>query len=278
MCVNDPNDAFEETPNRSPSGGRDAVSGTAQSGESTDASKTSVEEPTGSSTPTPDDAGPASSADTRALTGIAGRFRGFLPVIVDVETGGFNSATDALLEIAAIIVRFNGSGDLELADRHRYFVKPFPGSRLDPASLQVTGIDPFHPLRPAVDEAEALRALFQEIRKEIKEQSCNRAILVGHNSFFDLQFLNAAVERTGLKRNPFHPFSSFDTATLAGVAYGQTVLGRAVAAAGFEWDDEQAHSALYDAEMTAKLFCSVVNRFRQVYGPRPLAADAAAPL
>jgi ribonuclease T len=90
-------------------------------------------------------------------------------------------------------------------------------------------------------------------------------VLVGHNSFFDLQFLNAAVERTGIKRNPFHPFSSFDTATLAGVALGQTVLSRAVTAAGFEWEDDRAHSALYDAEMTAKLFCTVVNRFRSVY-------------
>ncbi len=196
---------------------------------------------------------------------IAARFRGFLPVIVDVETGGFNCATDALLEMAAVFVRFNAAGDLEPAERHRYIVKPFEGSRLDPASLQVTGIDPFHPLRPAIDEGEALRALFQEVRKELKPSGCTRAVLVGHNSFFDLQFLNAAVERTGIKRNPFHPFSSFDTATLAGVAYGQTVLSRAVTAAGFEWQDDRAHSALYDAEMTAGLFCAVVNRFRSVY-------------
>jgi ribonuclease T len=196
---------------------------------------------------------------------IAGRFRGFLPVIVDVETGGFNAGTDALLEIAAVLVRMNVVGDLELGERHRYLIKPFEGSRLDPASLQVTGIEPFHPLRPALDEGEALRRLFQDIRKEVKDHNCNRAVLVGHNSFFDLQFLNAAVERSGIKRNPFHPFSSFDTATLAGVAYGQTVLGRAVVAAGFEWDESRAHSALYDAEMTAKVFCAIVNRFRAVY-------------
>jgi ribonuclease T len=199
------------------------------------------------------------------LSPIAARFRGFLPVIVDVETGGFNSATDALLEIAAVFVRFNAAGDLELGEHHRYLVKPFEGSRLDPASLQVTGIDPFHPLRVAMDEGDALRSLFQEVRKEIKPTGCTRAVLVGHNSFFDLQFLNAAVERKGIKRNPFHPFSSFDTATLAGVAFGQTVLSRAVTAAGFEWNDEHAHSALYDAQMTARLFCTVVNRFRGVY-------------
>ena len=209
---------------------------------------------------------PSSEPSTDAgAPAIANRFRGFLPVIIDVETGGFNPATDALLEIAAVLVRMNAAGDLELGDRHRYLTKPFAGSRLDPASLQVTGIDPFHPLRPALDEGDALRRLFQDIRKEVRDQNCNRAVLVGHNSFFDLQFLNAAVERAGIKRNPFHPFSSFDTATLAGVAFGQTVLGRAVAAAGFEWEESRAHSALYDAEMTAKLFCTIVNRFRTVY-------------
>ena len=144
-------------------------------------------------------------------------------------------------------------------------VTPFEGANLEPASLQVTGIDPFHPLRAAVDEGEALRALFKTIRTAVKQHGCKRAILVGHNAFFDLHFLNAAVERARIKRNPFHPFSSFDTASLAGVALGQTVLSRAIAAAGFEWDEERAHSALYDAEMTARLFCEIVNRFRDVY-------------
>jgi ribonuclease T len=207
------------------------------------------------------------TADTAeaAATAIARRFRGFLPVVVDVETGGFNPATDALLEIAAVFVNLDDSGNLQIGDKSRYLVKPFPGSRLEPASLQVTGIDPFHPLRPAVDEGEALRRLFQEIRKAVKDAQCNRAILVGHNSFFDLQFLNAAVARSAVKRNPFHPFSSFDTATLGGVAYGQTVLGRAVTAAGFAWDENNAHSSLYDAEKTAELFCAIVNRFRPVF-------------
>ncbi len=196
---------------------------------------------------------------------IAERFRGFLPVVVDVETGGFNPATDALLEIAAVLVRINDAGDLELGEGFRYLVKPYPGLKLEPASLEVTGIDPFHPLRPALDENDALRKVFKEIRREVKDQSCTRAILVGHNAFFDLHFLNAAVARNSIKRNPFHPFSSFDTATLAGVALGQTVLGRAVSAAGFDWDEDKAHSAMYDAQMTAKLFCEIVNRFRSVY-------------
>ncbi len=186
-------------------------------------------------------------------------------MVVDVETGGFVSATDALLEIAAVIVRLDDDGHVRPGETIRYHVKPFPGARLDPASLEVTGIDPFHPLRPALEESDAVRRVFKDVRKEVKTQKCNRAILVGHNAFFDLQFLNAVVERTNIKRNPFHPFSSFDTVTLGGLAVGQTVLGKAVVAAGFDWDENQAHSAAYDAEMTALLFCEIVNRCKPIY-------------
>lgn len=196
---------------------------------------------------------------------MANRFRGFLPVVVDIESGGFNSRTDALLEVAAILLRFNENGDLERHSSHWYHVAPFEGANIEQASLDITGIDPNHPLRPALPEREALRRLFREVRNEVKAQSCNRAVLVGHNAWFDLSFLNAAVTRTEIKRNPFHPFSSFDTATLGGVALGQTVLARAVEAADLGWDGGEAHSAIYDAEKTADLFCGIVNRFKPIY-------------
>lgn len=193
------------------------------------------------------------------------RFRGFLPVVVDVETGGFNAATDALLEIAAVLIEIDAQGRLVRGATHRQHVRPFEGGRLDPASLAVNGIDPFHPLRIASTEGDALGTIFGEVRRAVREQQCTRAILVGHNASFDLGFLNAAVARVGIKRNPFHPFSCFDTATLAGVAYGQTVLSRALQAAGLGWDSEEAHSAAYDAERTADLFCGVCNQFQPLY-------------
>ncbi len=190
---------------------------------------------------------------------MARRFRGFLPIVIDVETGGFHSATDALLEIAAVIVEVDTDGRVRRGATHAWHVQPFEGSRLDPASLEVTGIDPFHPLRPAIPELDALQRMFREVRHALRNHNCRRAILVGHNAAFDLGFLNAAVARTGIKRNPFHPFSCFDTATLAGVALGQTVLARATSVMGIEWDQSQAHSAAYDAERTAELFCRICN-------------------
>ena len=196
---------------------------------------------------------------------MADRFRGFLPVVVDVETGGFNCKTDALLEIAAVLLHANVDGSLRRGETIRYHVKPFEGANIEPASLAVNGIDPHHPLRPAIGEKDALQNVFREIRRAVRESNCTRAILVGHNASFDLGFLNEAILRCGIKRNPFHPFSSFDTATLCGVAYGQTVLSRAVKAAGLTWDEESAHSAAYDAEITADVFCDIVNRFRPVY-------------
>ena len=193
------------------------------------------------------------------------RFRGFLPVVVDVETGGFNHQTDALLEIAGVMLEMDDSGRLSRGVTHAFHVQPFEGANIEPAALAITGIDPHHPLRPALPEREALRRLFREVRAELDKYGCNRAVLVGHNAFFDLNFLNAAVARSGVKRNPFHPFSSFDTATLGGVAVGQTVLARAVEALGLSWDSAAAHSAAYDAEKTADLFCEIVNRFQDIY-------------
>ncbi len=105
----------------------------------------------------------------------------------------------------------------------------------------------------------------REVRRAIRENGCSRAILVGHNAHFDLGFMNEAVQRAGIRRNPFHPFSCFDTATLCGVAFGQTVLSRAVRAAGIEFDEAAAHSAGYDAEVTADVFCVIVNRFRPLF-------------
>lgn len=193
------------------------------------------------------------------FTRIAKRFRGFLPVVVDVETAGFNAKTDALLEIAAVLLKYDDDGQLHREETVAIHVQPFEGANLDQASLAFNGIDPHHPFRFAVSEEEALKKVFSPIRKAIKTMGCSRAILVGHNPAFDLAFLKAAVDRTGIKRNPFHQFSTFDTATLGGLAFGQTVLARAIKAAGMDWDNDNAHSARYDAEKTADLFCTIVN-------------------
>lgn len=193
------------------------------------------------------------------------RFRGFLPVVIDVECGGFHAATDALLEIAAVIVDMDENGVIKRGASHNFHVIPFAGARLDPAALAVTGIDPFHPLRPAIPERDALQRIFREVRHAVRAYNCRRAILVGHNAAFDLAFLNAAVARCEIKRNPFHPFSCFDTATLAGAALGQTVLAKAITVAGFQWDSSSAHSASYDAERCAEIFCHITNRMHASY-------------
>ncbi|MFK7975649.1 MAG: ribonuclease T [Halioglobus sp.] len=197
---------------------------------------------------------------------ISDRFRGFLPVIIDVETGGFVAATDAILEVAATTVRMDDEGLLAVHRTYNFHVKPFEGANIEQSALDFTGIDPHHPFREAVEEAEALAEMFRVVRKEIRDQNCTRAVLVGHNAHFDAGFINAAVERNAIKRNPFHPFSHFDTATLAGLAYGQTVLAKACGEAGITFDNSEAHSAAYDAERTAELFCEIVNRWKESGG------------
>lgn len=212
----------------------------------------------------------------RATT-MAARFRGFLPVVVDVETGGFDSARHALLEIAAVPICMDETGVLHPGTTIHAHVMPFLGSEIDPKSLEITGIDPDNPLRGAISERAAIRQVFKAVHTAVSEAGCQRAVLVGHNAAFDLGFVKAAAARAGHKRNPFHPFSCFDTVPLAGLAYGQTVLSRAAEAAGLPWDGREAHSAIYDAETTAALFCGIVNRWRTLSLGDPSISQVASP-
>jgi ribonuclease T len=206
------------------------------------------------------------------------RFRGFLPVVVDVETGGFNNQTDALLEVAAVILGVDENGLLVPRQTVFSHIEPFPGANMEKASMEVNGIKVDNPLRLAKKEADALGYIFKPIRQAVSEQGCTRAILVGHNAHFDLGFMNAAIARTGVKRSPFHPFSAFDTVSIAGAMLGQTVLAKALVAAGLPYDTREAHSAIYDAERTADLFCLLVNKMRPLYeslvGTHPAPAEA----
>lgn len=197
---------------------------------------------------------------------IADRFRGFLPVVVDVETGGFDSRRDALLEIAAVILEMDFQGNLQIKETYNKNIDPFPGANVDQAALEFTGIDLYDPERMPEEEGEALRDIFRPIRQEVSATGCTRAVMVAHNAHFDLGFVNAAVNRNQIKRSPFHPFSCFDTSSLAGLAYGQTVLAKACQAAGMDFDNRNAHSALYDTVKTAELYCKIVNRWKELGG------------
>ncbi|CAH0539140.1 ribonuclease T [Vibrio marisflavi] len=212
------------------------------------------------------------SSNNDALT-LKGRFRGYFPVVIDVETAGFNAKTDALLEICAITLEMDDNGDLHPATTIHYHVAPFEGANIEQAAIEFNGIrDPFSPLRGAVSESEALKEIYKVIRKEQKAADCNRAIIVAHNATFDHSFVSEASERSKLKRVPFHPFATFDTAALSGLAYGQTVLAKACQSAGIEFDNKEAHSALYDTQKTAELFCKIVNKWKAL-GGWPLSDD-----
>lgn len=207
------------------------------------------------------------STKNKEKTLFAQRFRGYFPIVIDVETAGFNAQTDALLEIAASVLTMdNNTGALSLDETIQFNVEPFAGANLEKKALEFTGIDPTNPLRGAVSEETALKEIFKLVRKKMKAAGCQRAVMVAHNAAFDLSFLNAAVARCNIKRSPFHPFVSFDTTTLSGLALGQTVLAKACAAANIEFSNSEAHTALYDTEKTAELFCFIVNKWQSLGG------------
>ncbi len=194
------------------------------------------------------------------------RFRGYFPVVIDVETAGFNARTDALLELAAVTLKMDENGWLQPDQTFHFHINPFEGANLEKAALDFNGIDPYCALRGAIEESEAIKELCKGIRKAQKDADCQRSVIVAHNAAFDQSFVNAAIDRAQLKRSPFHPFVSFDTTTLSGLALGQTVLVKACQAAGIAFDQSQAHSALYDTQKTAELFCFIVNKWRTLGG------------
>lgn len=198
------------------------------------------------------------------------RFRGYLPVVVDVETAGFHADTDALLEIACIPIIYNAQGEFCPGEAVHAHIEPFEGANLEARALEFTGIDPNNPMRKAIaeDEKPALKRIFKHLTAVRRSQNCTKCILVGHNAHFDLGFVQAAIARTGTKnQSPFHQFSVLDTATLAALAYGQTVLAKACKAANIEFSGSEAHSALYDTQKTAELFCAVLNAYPMLASP-----------
>lgn len=205
---------------------------------------------------------------TAGITQMKERFRGFLPVVVDIETAGVNPEINALLEIAIVLLDIDSSGHFHRGKTYFEHVSPFKGARLDQKSLDFNKIDPWQPLRFAVNETTALTRLFQPVKQALKQSGCQRAVLVGHNAWFDLLFLKAATYRCKLT-SPFHAFTCFDTATLSGLFYGQTVLAKAVKEARLKFDPEEAHSAIYDAEITADLYCCMLNQWQELHSSPP---------
>ncbi len=188
------------------------------------------------------------------------RFRKYLPVVVDIETGGFDPKKNAILEIAITLIEFE-NGNIIPGETIRHHIAPFQDSIVEKESLEFTKIKLDHPLRNAINEIEALDDLFKIINKTKNKYECSRAILVGHNAHFDKSFLDAAVERNNIKKTPFHKFSVIDTVSLGALATGQTVLARICDELSIEYDNNEAHSAAYDTKVTAEVFCKIVNNF-----------------
>lgn len=191
------------------------------------------------------------------------RFRRFLPVVVDVETGGMDYQHAPIVEIALTFLTIK-KGQLVLDDDLYFHIKPFEGAIVEPNSLEFLGYDAATLATHPITESEAFEMICHQVNKRVHTENCTRAIIVGHNAHFDLAFINSAIKRHQLK-SPFHRFSTLDTASLSALLLGHTVLCQACRLAGIEWDNKCAHNALYDCQKTATLFCQLVNQSKELY-------------
>ncbi|QJC32795.1 ribonuclease T [Enterobacteriaceae endosymbiont of Donacia semicuprea] len=200
---------------------------------------------------------------------LSSRFRGFYPVVIDIETSGFNSKYNAILEISLITLKMN-NGWLEKNEMLHFHILPFNGSHISKDALAFNGININTSLRGAITENKALKIIFSKISQDIKKNRCKKAVIVAHNASFDHSFIMEAIKRTKMENyNPFHSFVTFDTASMSGLILGQTVLAKSCHAMGISFDNNQAHSALYDTNRTAELFCKLVNKWKEIGGWPP---------
>ncbi len=190
------------------------------------------------------------------------RFRGFLPVVIDVETGGFHlAAPTRCWRSPPSSSRWTTPAGCAAARRMRFTCKPFEGARLDPVSLEVNGIDPWHPLRPAIDEADALQRLFREIRTAIRAH----ALPARHSRRATTRpsIWASSTRRSSAPASSAIRFIRSRASTprrSAASALGQTVLRARRAAGGHRMGSAAARTrAAYDAERTADLFCHICN-------------------
>ena len=190
------------------------------------------------------------------------RFRRFLPVVIDIETGGLDYRTAPILEIALYFLKMENA-ELQLDDYIHFHIKPFTGSQAEEKSIEFIGYES-EKIPHMEEEHTAFSSICESVKKRIIKENCVRAILVGHNAHFDLSFFNAAIKRCQLK-SPFHTFSTLDTVSTSALLFGHTVLCQACKLADIEWDNQQAHNALYDCKKTATLFCQSINQIQQFY-------------
>ncbi len=74
------------------------------------------------------------------------RFRKYLPVVVDIETGGFDPIVNAILEIAITLIE-EKENKFVPGETFRHHIQPFEGSIVEKESLEFTKIKLDHPLR-----------------------------------------------------------------------------------------------------------------------------------
>jgi ribonuclease T len=101
------------------------------------------------------------------------RIRGYLPVVIDVETSGFNDKTDALLEICAILLSMDENGSFFPKTTLHYHVKPFDGANIESSAIKFNGIDIDNPFRLAVTEKRHFQKYLSILRLLSKKRAAH---------------------------------------------------------------------------------------------------------
>ena len=177
------------------------------------------------------------------LTGLS--LRALEYVVVDTETTGLKRDSDEIIQIGAVRIV-----DGQVLDGDSFERLVNPGRPIPPASIRFHGI---------TDDRVAQAPGIDEILPEFLEFAGD-AVLIGHNIAFDLAFMN----RTQLVENP-----TLDTMLLSVGAFpdhrGHTLEDLSVL---YDEPVRDRHTALGDADLTARLFVHMIDDLERVGAKR----------
>ena len=164
-------------------------------------------------------------------------------VVFDLETTGFSSAKDKIIEIGAVKVE-NG----EITDKYSTFVNP-----KIPIPFRITQLTSI--TDEMVMESPEIETILPPFLKFVGD-----AVLVAHNASFDVSFIEENCRRQGIEPD----FTSVDTVGLARVLLPTLSKFKLnVVAKALNISQEHHHRAVDDARVTAEIYVKFIQMLEE---------------
>lgn len=179
----------------------------------------------------------------------------------DVESGGLDDSKHSLLRIGLVIWK-NGI----ILDKLEIFIKS-DNYCYDEESMKINKIDLNWLTINGISEQQAIEEINSFVNKYFPN---SKALLGGHNIYFDIAFLKRLYRENSISFSSYFEHRTIDTCSIMKYLYFCDKLPKQVQSLtsackyfNFEIDDNERHGALYDAEITSEVFTKLLELNRK---------------